>query len=96
MTFVISRRADQDIFDLYVTGAAKFGEEQAERYHQGLEALFGLLADNPKMARLRQEFGRPVRLYPYQAHMIAYVEKGDDILILRVLHGRQDWERHLL
>lgn len=29
------------------------------------------------------------------AHVVAYIVKEDHVLIVRVLHGRQDWERHL-
>ncbi|QNT71077.1 type II toxin-antitoxin system RelE/ParE family toxin [Defluviicoccus vanus] len=47
------------------------------------------------LARERAEFDPPVRLHPYQAHMIAYIIRDDGILIIRVLHGRQDWERYL-
>jgi toxin ParE1/3/4 len=78
-----------------VCGAAEFGVDQAERYHEGLISAFDLLAANPLLARERTEFNPPVRLHPYQAHMIAYVVRDDGILIIRVLHGRQDWERYL-
>jgi toxin ParE1/3/4 len=53
------------------------------------------MADNPHMARERAGFSPAVRLHPHQAHLIVYVAQGEDILIVRVLHGRQDWERHL-
>ncbi|MBP2506242.1 toxin ParE1/3/4 [Methylobacterium radiotolerans] len=69
--------------------------EQAERYQDGLFTAFTLLATHPQMARLREEFTPPVRLHPYQAHMIVHVEDGPGILIVRVLHGRQDWESAL-
>jgi toxin ParE1/3/4 len=95
MAYRTTRQADQDIIDIYVRGVADFGVGQAEHYHQGLVSAFELLADNPGMARERAEFSPPVRLHPCQAHMIVYVEHGDGILIVRVLHGRQDWERHL-
>ncbi len=45
------------------------------------------------MARERQAFDPPVRLHPYGAHMIVYLENGAGILVIRTLHGRQDWER---
>ena len=95
MTIRTTLRADQDIADLYVAGADTFGGEQAERYVEGLMALFGLPSERPLMARLRREFARPVRLFPYRAHMVAYVEHHDGVLIVRVLSGRQDWKRHL-
>ncbi|MFH6783095.1 MULTISPECIES: type II toxin-antitoxin system RelE/ParE family toxin [Methylobacterium] len=44
------------------------------------------------MAGERRELRPPVRLHPYGAHLIVYAVERDDILIVRVLHGRQDWE----
>jgi toxin ParE1/3/4 len=90
-----TRRCDQDIIDIYVRGAAEFGLDHSERYHEGLTRTFELLALNPRMARLCDETTPPVRLHHYQSHLIAYVEYGEGILILRVLHGRQGWDRHL-
>lgn len=58
-------------------------------------SVFELLAENPYLARERTEFDPPVRLHPYQAHMIAYIIRDDRLLIIRVLHGRQDWEKYL-
>jgi toxin ParE1/3/4 len=95
MTYRTTRQADQDIIDLYVRGALDFGAAQAERYYQGLIATFGLLAKNPRIARERTEFNPPVRAHPYQSHLIVYVLQDDGIVIVRVLHGRQEWERYL-
>ena len=95
MSFKLSRQATQDIIDLYVSGSVQFGMEQAEHYNTGLMDVLSLLADNPGMARMRREFKRPVRLHPYNAHLIAYVEDDSGILVVRVLHGRRDWENLL-
>jgi Plasmid stabilization system protein len=95
MTYRTTRRADQDVIDIYVHGAGEFGLDQAERYHQGLVATFELLAENPRLARERSEFELPVRLHPYRAHLIVYTIRDEDILIIRVLHARRAWE-HLL
>ncbi len=74
MTYLTTRRCDQDIIDLYVHGATTFGIDHAERYHAGSVEVFDLLTRNPRIARIRNEFSPPVRLHRYQAHMIAYVE----------------------
>jgi toxin ParE1/3/4 len=95
MSYKTTRQADQDIIDIYVRGIAEFGVDQAERYHEGMVSVFDLLAENPRLARERPEFNPPVRLHPYQAHMIAYIIRDDGILIIRVLHGRQAWEQVL-
>ena len=95
MTYRTTRRCDLDIIEIYGRGVAKFGVDQAERYHEGLIATFDLLANNPRIARERFELKPPVRLHAYRAHMIVYVIETDGILIVRILHGHQDWERHL-
>ena len=58
-------------------------------------ATFELLAEHPQIARERPELHAGVRLHPYQSHLIVYAVRDFGILIVRVLHGRQDWERHL-
>jgi toxin ParE1/3/4 len=95
MTYRTTRQADQDIIEIYLQGNREFGLRQAELYHEGLAATFDLIAANPRMARERPEFTPPVRLHPYQSHLIVYVVDDAGVLIVRVLHGRQEWEKHL-
>lgn len=96
MAYKTTEKADADIIDIYVYGADTFGTGQAEHYLAGLEDAFERIAAQPLLMRERPEFQPSVRLCPYRAHVIVYlVEKSDDVLIVRVLHGRQDWERHL-
>ncbi|PPJ47297.1 type II toxin-antitoxin system RelE/ParE family toxin [Rhizobium sp. KAs_5_22] len=92
MTYRTTVEADRDIIEIYVLGAQQFGVAQSERYVDELFDSFELLAENPQMARERRELNPPMRLYPYHAHLIAYLVRDGDILIVRVLHGRQDWQ----
>lgn len=91
MTYRTTKQADEDIVGLYLRGAQDFGEAAAERYVQGLFAVFELLAGNPHVARERRELTPPMRLHPYRSHLIAYALRDGGVLIVRVLHGRQDW-----
>jgi len=95
MGFRTTTQADEDIIGIYVYGAREFGIEQAEQYHEGLMRCFAFLAENSLVARERAELRPPVRVFFHEAHAIVYVLQGDDILIIRVLHGRQDWQAHL-
>jgi toxin ParE1/3/4 len=95
MPYRISRRADQDIIDIYLWGHRRFGPPRAELYHDALMQTFDLIAENPRIARERPQFVPAVRIYPHQSHLVIYGLEGEDVLILRVLHGRQEWERHL-
>lgn len=64
---------------------------QAERYAAGLEACFAVLADNPNLAREREELRQRPRAFRYKAHLIFYQAEVDGILVLRIRHGREDW-----
>lgn len=69
-----------------------FGEQQADRYHDGLEAAFDFLTKYAHAARLRDEVDPPVRAYPYKAHLIVYMLDADEVVtILRIRHGHEDW-----
>jgi toxin ParE1/3/4 len=92
MDYKLSRKAEDDVFHLYVEGAGQFGRHQAEADYAGLEQVFAILAEHPRLARERDEITPPVRIHPYRSHIVIYVTDGDDILILRIRHGREDWD----
>jgi len=87
----LSRKAEEDILGIFITGAREFGIAQAERYHVDLEAAFAFLADYPRAARERTEINPPVRAHPRGSHVIVYEIDGGCIVILRVRHQREDW-----
>jgi toxin ParE1/3/4 len=91
MAYRISRKAEEDILDIYLAGIDRFGIAQAERYHTGLEGVFEIIARFPLVARQRHEISPPVRVHPYEAHIVVYLVDVQGVLILRVRHGREDW-----
>jgi toxin ParE1/3/4 len=91
MVYRLSRKAEEDILDIYLSGAAAFGQDQAERYHAGLEQAFLFLADFPRAALERPELGGSSRVHPYKSHIIIYRLDGADIFIQRIRHGSEDW-----
>lgn len=92
MSYRLSRAAEEDLIQIYLSGAESFGLDQARRYHRQLFATFAFLADNPRAAQLREEIDPPVRAYPAGVHIVIYtVRKDDDVLVLRVRHAREDW-----
>lgn len=95
MPYKTTPLADEDIIRLYVYGARMFGVVQAELYFADLMHCFDLLAERPLAARERPELDPPVRVHFHKAHIIAYLAKADEILIVRVLDGRQDWAEYL-
>jgi toxin ParE1/3/4 len=90
--FRLTRAAVDDLTSIFLDGMEQFGLPQADAYHEGLSAIFAFLADYPRAGRLREEISPPVRVHPYKAHLVIYdVANEDEVVVLRVRHGREDW-----
>lgn len=87
--------AEVDLSMIWLNGAERWGVEQADRYVDGLFAVFDLLADFPGMARERDEFSPPVRIYPSGSHLVIYSLEGQGVQIIRVLHAHQNLMAYL-
>lgn len=84
-----------DLQAIWNFGAENWSTAQAESYARGLGQVFDLLCDQPMLARLREEFTPPLRLYRYQTHLIVYDLDQANLIILRVVHGRAHWAEYL-
>lgn len=94
MRYRLTRAAEGDLVGIYREGGARFGVAQAEAYFAALVASFERIAANPHMARLRMEIDPPVRIHPCGSHIVVYREAdAGRIEILRIRHGREDWDR---
>tara|TARA_R110002126_G_scaffold160670_2_gene308339 strand:+ start:366 stop:656 length:291 start_codon:yes stop_codon:yes gene_type:complete len=92
MAYRLTRAAEADLISIYREGVILFGPEQAEAYFAALTASFERLAAHPRMARLRREIRPPVRLHPCGSHIVVYREAAGSIDVLRIRHGREDWD----
>ncbi len=93
MAYRLSRKAEEDIIEIYVAGVELFGSDQAERYHEGLEHAFNFLSNFPFAAAERAELRGSPRVHPYRSHVIVYRLDGPDILVQRIRHASEDWVR---
>ncbi|MDQ6971338.1 MAG: type II toxin-antitoxin system RelE/ParE family toxin [Mariprofundaceae bacterium] len=93
MTYTYSQKAEHDLVEIYIEGASRFGEKQADEYHGEIEEMLELLSGNPRMARERLEISPPVRIHPFRSHLIVYiVDDNNDIFIVRLRHVHEDWQ----
>lgn len=95
MKYKVSVAAAQDIKSIYRQSTLKFGPVQADRYYDGLIRTVQAIADRPLAVRERPELRRGIRIQPYQSHLVLFRVLDTGILIVRVLHSRQDIERNL-
>jgi toxin ParE1/3/4 len=94
MPLKLSQEADEDLRRIYLYGAEVHGLDAADRYAARLRKALDLIADNPRMARRREELDGDVRAHPVRAHIIVYeIGSDDEVIVLRVRHGREDWQR---
>lgn len=92
MNYRLSAKAEADLVQIYIDGVTDFGVAQAEAYQDKIDQTIALIADNPEIARLREEISPPVRIHPVHAHVIIYlVDDHRMVRILRVRHGRENW-----
>ena len=91
MAWILTANALADIDRISAEGARQFGFRQSERYELQLVDMLDTLADNPRLAAERPASRGVVRVMPVGAHNILYVVENEDVVILRVLHGLQNW-----
>tara|TARA_B100000678_G_scaffold35938_1_gene26296 strand:+ start:1867 stop:2157 length:291 start_codon:yes stop_codon:yes gene_type:complete len=91
----LSRKAAADLANIADFTIAQFGVEQARSYRDQFNRCFASLLANPMLGRSAEEVGPGLRRIRQQAHVVFYLPSDDAILIVRVLHHRMDFERHL-
>ena len=89
MPYRLSSLAEQDLDEIWSYVAEDANPTTADRLMDAIVDRSELLAEQPRMGRLRPEFGPGVRSFTVENHVIYYRHVGD-LLIARVLHGRRD------
>ncbi|UXN75000.1 type II toxin-antitoxin system RelE/ParE family toxin [Devosia sp. A8/3-2] len=95
MAWILTAESVANIDHIAAEGAKQFGFAQSEVYELQLVDMFDMLAANPYMAVERYTAAGSIRLMPVGAHNILYVVDAEDVIILRVLHGLQNWFEQL-
>ena len=94
--FVVKQAlAERDLIDIWLYTYGEWGEAQADRYLDELDAAIHLIAEQPTLYRERPEFTHPIRIYHQSHHLIVYQVFSDHIVVVRVLHENMDIESRL-
>lgn len=93
--YKLTESAAEDFASIYDYTLQKFGERQADRYTDELEAFFLLLAKMPGMGRNYPAVPETMRI-DFQQHSIFYCIRTSDILIIRILHQQMNHLRHFI
>ena len=95
LRIVVSPRAREDIRRIASYTFEKWGDAQMARYVDALHTRFGEFALFPRLGRSRSELGPGYRSIVQGSHIVFYRSTERDLIIVRILHGRMDPDRHL-
>ena len=95
--YVISERAKNDLREIADYTQRRWSDEQAERYVRMLFGEFARLADKPLVGRSYDNYRVGLRGYSYGKHVVLYrVLSRSKVRIVRILHERMDFSKHLI
>jgi len=93
---VVSDRAEADLREIWVYSFRTFGEAQADRYLDELDAGLRECGAEPDRGTSRQEIRIGYWSRLIRRHVAFYTFTDDEVLVQRVLHGSMDPSLHLL
>tara|TARA_R110002072_G_scaffold165648_1_gene318848 strand:+ start:458 stop:757 length:300 start_codon:yes stop_codon:yes gene_type:complete len=92
---VIAPAAKTDLKDIYQYGLRQWGQTQSESYLENIKEQLWTLTEQPLIGIDRSELLSGARSLPIKSHTLFYRVTPDTLEIIRVLHARQDPQRHL-
>ena len=93
--FVLSRRAESDLDEIWDYSAERWGRKQANEYVEALRESISRIALDPSRGRPVTAGGKSYHRYGSGSHMIFYRMKDQGVHIVRILHQSMNHVRHL-
>ena len=89
MRLILSRRAKEDLLEIWEF-IADHDEIAADRYIDHLRDRALVLLHFPELGRARNEIHLNLRSLLARNHLLFYKIEGEEVQILRILHGSMD------
>lgn len=95
--YILSKKAQKDLQKIWNYTVDKWSEEQADSYYQDLVLSFEYIASRPaSVGRSYEEVREGYRGLHCGHHIVFYrILKNGKARIIRILHERMDFGRHL-
>lgn len=94
--FDLTRSAKADLKSIARFTQSQWGLRQRNTYLKEMDQVFRSLAENPLMGRPCDDIREGYRKLPHGSHVIYYRQPtGDEVLIVRILHGTMDAESNI-
>jgi len=92
---ILSPKAKSDLSDIWDYTLAEWGIDQAEKYVRALWAELQRQACDPSISVDISDVRKDYRKARSGSHVIFFKLTGDEIDVVRILHQRMDFERHI-
>jgi toxin ParE1/3/4 len=93
-TYDLSEKAKADLREIWNYTEDRWGEQQADTYYRDIIKTFELLATGERQGR-KSDVRDGYLKYPVGQHFVYFTKGESKIIVIRVLHGRMDVDRHL-
>ncbi|HLR93796.1 MAG TPA: type II toxin-antitoxin system RelE/ParE family toxin [Jiangellaceae bacterium] len=87
--------AQRDLSSIWDFTEERWNARQAETYIAEIRAAIERVADDPRRGRACDQIRKGYRRYGIGSHLLFYVESGEGVDVVRILHQRMDPTRHL-
>ena len=94
-TFVLSPRAQEDLDGIWNYSVERWGQDRTERYIRDLWKVIERIADDPRLGRACDSIREGYFKHPSGSHVIFFRRDEGVIDVVRILHQRMDFNRHL-
>lgn len=87
--YKLTLEAESDLINIWLFGADRWGETQADRYQDDLHKSFERVASGTAQTR-QMEGVKAVSYCLHQRHFVFFTEEAESVVIIAVLHERMD------
>ena len=94
-SYRLTAAAENDIRGIARDSLQRWGMERAEAYVLGLHDTFQRLVELPGLGRPADEIRPGYFRMESGSHVVFFLKQAQTVLIVRVLHERMDFARHL-
>ena len=93
--FLLSPLAQADLDNIWTDTARRWGIDQADNYVREIGHHIQTIAEHPLLGRACSEIRENYFKYPSGSHVLFYRRIDDGVDVVRILHERMDFKRHL-
>lgn len=90
-----SPRARADLEEIWDYTVKRWDDDQAELYVRRIKAAVEIVATDPRLGRSCDDIRAGYYKYRAGSHVLFYRLTGNGIDVVRILHERMDFGRHL-